>query len=298
MLSRRQSQEKLFLQEKPDENQHNSLSSTEPVLQETKSASEALLVDLDSSKPYRQRPSSFALGSQSVQLASAKHGLASSDSTSKVHQVNHASGLESSVSSLKIGASNNVTHTGRDVLDKNTNMGKLSSRWPPPRNTDNEGESLGRRRASAPKHLSCPPDMDLTKQDPEVMVVSMSPSYISVKDITQDNPSSPRVQSDLVKVSIPFQVQGQQNQQSEKPAQGSDLWSSSVSVCVPFQVNENGDSVTLLSSAGSALAAVGSTLAAKSLCAVGEDKVDGALKKEPPHSSPHPGRRKPHKGKC
>lgn len=298
VLSRRQSQEKLFLDEKPAGNQHSSLSSSEPGSQETKLASQAVIVDLNASKPNPQRPSSVAVRRQSLQLAPSKEVRTSSDSTNKVSQVDSAIGQEKCISSRTVVDSSNVTQTGLDSLDNNGNIGKLGSRWPPPRNPDIKGESLGLRRVSAPKHLFFPPEVEVTKPESDVMVVSMSPSYISVKDITQDTPSSPRFESDSVKVSIPFQVQGQ-SQQPEKADHGTDPWSSSVSVCVPFQVDENGASVTLLSSAAPALAAVGSSSAVNSLRSAGKDKIDGAVTKATTHSSPQPSpqpsRRKTHK---
>ena len=290
VLSKRQSQEKLFLGERSDQN--SSVSSSEPSMQQTKWPSEAMIVDLNSTKSNPQWPSSASLRSQSQRFSPPSQAWISSDSNSRVSQVK--TNEQDNISS-RVVETTNVAPAGLDALDGNTKIGKISSRWPPqPRYPESSDEPLGWHRASAPKHLSCPPEIESAVQGSEVMVVSMSPSYTSVKDITQDTPKSPKFESDSVKVSIPFQVQGQP-QLSVKEDQRSDAWSSSVSICVPFQVNENGDGVSVLSSEPSV--SLASSLAVKlPLLGPGGDERDGAVTKPRAHSSPQSSRRKPPKG--
>ena len=291
VLSKRQTQEKLFLGERPDvRNQNSSFGSSEPTLDQTKWPSEATKVDLASTKPNPQRLSSVGVNGPSYQDTPSNQGWASPDSINNEQDYFSARAVERA----------EVTQAGLDVLDGNAKVGKLSSRWPPqPRNPDSEGESLGWRRASAPKLLSCPPEMERAGQGPEAKVVSMSPSYTSVKDIIRDTPSSPKSEVDSVKVSIPFQVQSQSPQQAAKPEQRSDAWSSSVSICVPFQVNENGDGVSVLPSGPSL--PVDSSRTVKSLLGPNErtpeDERDGRPATKPrAQSSPQTGRRKPPQG--
>ena len=289
VLSKRQSQEKLFLGERSDGHQNSSVSSSEPSLQQTKWPSEAMIVDLNSTKANPQWPGSVSVKSQSHPFATPSQAWISSDSNSRVSQVKKN---EQDNISSRVVETTNVAPAGLDALDGNTKIGKLSSRWPPQSQyLDSDGESLGWRRASAPKHVSCPQEMESAVQGSEVMVVSMSPSYTSVKDITRDSPKSPKFESDSVKVSIPFQVQGQTQQSVKGDQQRSDAWSSSVSICVPFQVNENGDGVSVLSSEPSVPLA--SSLA---FLGPGGDERDGPVTKSPAHSSPQSGRRKSPKG--
>lgn len=276
VLSKRQTQEKQFLGERSEGQQNNSISSLEPALQQAKWPSEAMMVNPPSTKPKPQR--SVPVRSQSYQFAPPSQAWTSQQDI---------------IASSRHVETQDIARTGLDVLDGNSNVGKLSSRWPPqPRYPVSDRGSLGWRRTSAPKHLSCPSDMETALQNSDAMVVSMSPSYTSVKDITQETPMSPKFESDSVKVSIPFQVQSQ-NQKPIQPSQTSDAWSSSVSICVPFQVNENGDSVSLLSHEPSLPADSGHK--GKSPIVTGEDEKDGADTKPRAESSPQPGRRKPPK---
>ena len=285
VLSKRQTQEKQFLGERSEGQQNSSIGSLEPALQQAKWPSEATMVNPPTTKPKPQRP--VPVRSQSYHFAPPSQPWNSSHSNNRVSQ-------QDIIASSRHVETHNIARTGLDVLDGNSNVGKLSSRWPPqPRYPESDRGSLGWRRASAPKHLSCPPDMKTAVQNSDAMVVSMSPSYTSVKDITQETPMSPKFESDSVKVSIPFQVQSQ-NQQPIQPSQASDAWSSSVSICVPFQVNENGDSVSLLSHEPSLQA--DSSHKGKSPIVTGEDEKDGAVTKPRAQSSPQPGRRKPPKG--
>lgn len=148
VLSKRQSQEKLFLGERSDQN--SSVSSSEPSMQQTKWPSEAMIVDVNSTKPNPQWPSSASVRSQSQRFSPPSQAWICSDSNSSVSQVktNEQDNLSS-----RVVETTNVAPAGLDALDGNTKIGKISSRWPPqPRYPDSSGESLGWHRASAPKH--------------------------------------------------------------------------------------------------------------------------------------------------
>lgn len=289
VLSKRQTQEKLFLGERSDGRQNSSVGASESTLHQP---SEAMIGDLTSTRPNPHRPSYAVVKSQTYQLAPSNEGSDSIDSWVSQVQANEQGKLSSRV----VDASNVAQARGLDVLDGDAKVGKISSRWPPQaRHPDSDGDSLGWRRASAPKHLPCPSEMESAVRGSDAMVLSMSPSYTSVKDITQDTPLSPKSESDSVMVSIPFQVQGQK-QPAEKPDQRCDAWSSSVSICVPFQVNENGDGVSVLPSGPSL--EVDSNQAALDGRA-SEDERDGkAVPKPRAHSSLQPGRRTTPKGTC
>ena len=91
--------------------------------------------------------------------------------------------------------------------------------------------SLSSRREDAPRTLpesvGNPTESERRGSDDVVVV---SPSCVSRKRLSSG--------SDSVTVSTAFQVQGQPTASRPMPS-GSDPWSSSVSVCVPFQVTED-----------------------------------------------------------
>lgn len=208
--------------------------------------------DLASTKSKSQRPGSHVEAkSLSYHFETPNQNWPSSNSNDQVLKVksNEQNG-ELSSRVVDGGQVLAVEQAGLDIFDENTKGSKLSSRLPPQPlypdrdRSDQSTQSLGKRRDFAPRHLPCP--AQATDDVSHAMVVSMSPSYTSVKDITPSSPLSPKSVSDSVKVSIPFQVHGQQ--QSSRPEQQSHVWSSSVSVCVPFQVNEDGACVSVLPS--------------------------------------------------
>lgn len=296
-MSKRQTQEKFFLEEKADDYQNSSVNSSELTSQKAKWPSEAMVVDLATTKPAAQRPTSFAVKSQSYhQLAPPNQSWASLGTDDRSSEVSEVKASEPGNFSPRNAETTFVGQTGLDAVDGSRNVAKISSRWPP----QQKYESLGWRRGSAPKHLSCPPEIETAVKVSDTKVVSMSPSYTSVKDITPDSPRSPKFETDSVRVSIPFQVQGHQSQPA-KLNQGTYAWSSSVSICVPFQVNENNEGVSLLPPSGPSLPVESSSAAANSLVVPDGrvDERDGAVVTKPrAHSSPQSGRRKQPKGRC
>lgn len=296
-MSKRQTQEKFFLEEKADDYQNSSVNSSELTSQKTKWPSEAMVVDLATTKPAAQRPTSFAVKSQSYhQFAPPNQSWASLGSDDRPSEVSEVKASEQGNFSSRNAETTYVGQTGLDAVDGSRNVAKISSRWPP----QQKYESLGWRRGSAPKHLSCPPEIETAVKVSDTKVVSMSPSYTSVKDITPDSPRSPKFETDSVRVSIPFQVQGHQSQPA-KLNHGTYAWSSSVSICVPFQVNENNEGVSVLPPSGPSLPVESSPAAANSLVVPDGrlDERDGVVVTKPrAHSSPQPGRRKQPKGRC
>ena len=245
VLTKRQAQEKFFLGDKTDgrEQQNSTVSSVEQSLHQPKWSSEAMIVDLgadlESTKSKPQRPGAVEAKSLSCYpFETSNPNRASLTSNDKVSRAKSNEQIDEKSTHFVENA------VVEQDLEQNTNESKLSSRLPHEPlyldrdQTDPSFQSLGNRRNFAPRHLPCQDFGDVS----QAMVVSMSPSYTSVKDITPSSPLSPKSVSDSVKVSIPFQVHGQQ--QSSKPEQQpSHVWSSTVSVCVPFQVNEHGASV-------------------------------------------------------
>lgn len=258
VLTKRQAQEKLFLGEKTDgrEQQNSTVSSLDPSLQVPKWSSEAMIVDLatDLEKSKSQRPGSVEANSLSYHIGHSNQNWPSSNSNDKVSEVKSNEQNDQLLSSVVDGRqtleNSVVEQAGLDIYEENTKENELSSRMPlaQPLYPDmgQSTQSLGERRDFAPRHLSCSAQATEVSDVSHAMVVSMSPSYTCVKDITPSSPLSPKIVSDSVKVSIPFQVHGQQ--QSSRPEQQSHAWSSSVSICVPFQVNENGAGVSALPS--------------------------------------------------
>ena len=126
-----------------------------------------------------------------------------------------------------------VQVSGAPIFDRHSegqvsvnNAGEAGT-WDP-RLKHSDTTSLGTRRVEDPRHL---PDTvaSSTQEVSNDAVVLVSPSSISRKRSTSG--------SDSVMVSIPFQVQGQPTTTRAEP-KCSDPWSSSVSVCVPFQVTD------------------------------------------------------------
>ena len=126
-----------------------------------------------------------------------------------------------------------VQVSGAPIFDRHSegqvsvnNAGEAGT-WDP-RLKHSDTTSLGTRRVEDPRHL---PDTvaPSTQEVSNDAVVLVSPSSISRKRSTSG--------SDSVMVSIPFQVQGQPTTTRAEP-KCSDPWSSSVSVCVPFQVTD------------------------------------------------------------
>lgn len=245
VLTKRQAQEKFFLGDKTDgrEQQNSTVSSVEQSLHQPKWSSEAMIVDLGadtaSTKSKPQRPEPVEAKSLSYYpFETSNQKWASLTSNGKVSRAKSDEQIDEKSTHVVENA------VLQQDLEQNTNESKLSSGLPPGAlyldrgQKDPSLQSLGNRRNFAPRHLPCPEDGDVS----QAMVVSMSPSYTSVKDITPSSPLSPKSVSDSVKVSIPFQVHGQQ-QSSRQEQEPSHVWSSTVSVCVPFQVNEHGASV-------------------------------------------------------
>lgn len=244
MLTKRQTQEKFLLGDKTDgqrDEQNGNAITSKPFSPEPKwVASEAMIVDLE---PTGSGNSQTLRYSDTTQPTYQPAALDQNKLTPTKVPVTRSISLQSKfLSSNTEGEKANHQRAERDELNGGTKVSKICARWPPQKADENwmgkNTHSLCQRRHSAPKHLSWP------ATDIEPMVVSMSPSYASVKDISPtSSPTSTKSVNDSVKVSIPFQVQGQQ--QSPRVEQQSDAWASSVSVCVPFQVNENGESVPI-----------------------------------------------------
>lgn len=244
MLTKRQTQEKFLLGDKTDgqrDEQNGNAITSKPFSPEPKwVASEAMIVDLE---PTGSGNSQTLRYSDTTQPTYQPAALDQNKLTPTKVPVTRSISLQSKfLSSNTEGEKANHQRAERDELNGGTKVSKICARWPPQKADENwmgkNTHSLCQRRHSAPKHLSWP------ATDIEPMVVSMSPSYASVKDISPtSSPTSAKSVNDSVKVSIPFQVQGQQ--QSPRVEQQSDAWASSVSVCVPFQVNENGESVPI-----------------------------------------------------
>lgn len=244
VLTKRQTQEKFLLGDKTDgqrDEQNGNVITSKPFSPEPKwVASEAMIVDLE---PTGSGNSQTLRYSDTTQPTYQPAALDQNKLTPSKVPVTRSISLQSKfLSSNTEGEKANHQRAERDELNGGTKVSKICARWPPQKADENwmgkNTHSLCQRRHSAPKHLSWP------ATDIEPMVVSMSPSYASVKDISPtSSPTSTKSVNDSVKVSIPFQVQGQQ--QSPRVEQQSDAWASSVSVCVPFQVNENGESVPI-----------------------------------------------------
>ena len=244
MLTKRQTQEKFLLGDKTDgqrDEQNGNVITSKPFSPEPKwVASEAMIVDLE---PTGSGNSQTLRYSDTTQPTYQPAALDQNKLTPSKVPVTRSISLQSKfLSSNTEGEKANHQRAERDELNGGTKVSKICARWPPQKADENwmgkNTHSLCQRRHSAPKHLSWP------ATDIEPMVVSMPPSYASVKDISPtSSPTSAKSVNDSVKVSIPFQVQGQQ--QSPRVEQQSDAWASSVSVCVPFQVNENGESVPI-----------------------------------------------------
>lgn len=212
-----------------------------------------MIVDLSSTKSESQRPSSVEVKSQSYHLETPNQNCPSSNPSDKGSEVksNEQDKLSPHyVEDRQVLGKVDIEQAGIDIVKQDTKESKSSSKLPSQPlyrgRTEQSTQSLSKRRDFAPRHLPCPEQTAKISDGSHAMVVSMSPSYTCMKDITPSSPLSPKLVSDSVKVSIPFQVQGQQ--QSSRPEQQSHAWSSSVSVCVPFQVNENGAGVSVLPS--------------------------------------------------
>lgn len=246
VLTKRQTQEKFFLgEEKTDgrcEEQNSNVSTMKPSLQQPKWSTEAMIVDLGSTGSVSSQTPSYSETTRSSRSSShfvtSDQNFPTSQSTDKVSGVKSIMQGKAS-SSVVEGRRANVEQTGLDTLDGSPRVSRIRSRWPPWYTDENRmgksTQSLGERRDSAPKHsVSFPADIT------EAMVVSMSPSYTIMKDVTPNgSPTSPKSVIDSVMVPIPFQVQDQQ--QSSSTEQQSD-------VCVPFQVIENKERVCILPS--------------------------------------------------
>ena len=255
MLTKRQTQEKFFLGEKNDgrPQQNSAVSSSGPSVQHPKQHSEGMIVDLSSTKPKSQRPSSVVVKSPSYHFETPNQNCPpshSSDKCSEVKSNEQDKLLPHYVEDWQVPGNADLEEAGLDNVKEDTtgsrSSSKLSSQSLDRGRTEQSTQSLSKRRDFAPRHLPCPEQSAKISDGSQAMVVSMSPSYTCTKDITPSSPLSPKLVSDSVMVSIPFQVHGQQP--SSRPEQRSDAWSSSVSVCVPFQVDENGAGVSLLTS--------------------------------------------------
>ncbi len=216
-----------------------------------------MIVDLASTKSKSQRPGSQVEDkSLSYHFETSNQNWTSPNSNDQVSIVKSNEQNDELSSRVVDGGqeleNSLVEQAGMDIFKEHTKGIEHSSRLPPPTlypdrdRTDQSTQSLGKRRDFAPRHLPCPAHATEVSDVSHAMVVSMSPSYTCVKDITPSSPLSPKSVSDSVKVSIPFQVHGQQ--QSPRPEHQSHVWSSSVSVCVPFQVTEDGACVSVLPS--------------------------------------------------
>lgn len=247
VLNKRQTQEKFFLGEKNDgrEQQNRFVSSSGPSVQHL--YSEGMVVDLSSTKSKSQRSSSVVVNGQNYPFETSNQNCAPSHSSDKCSDVK-SNEQDHYVEDWQVLGNADVEQAGFDNVEEDTKGSKSSSKLsfqPPDRGrTEQSTQSISKRRDFAPRHLPCPEQGAKIRDGSHAMVVSMSPSYTCTKDITPSSPLSPKLVSDSVMVSIPFQVHGQQP--SSRPEQQSDAWSSSVSVCVPFQVDENGAGVSVL----------------------------------------------------
>ena len=200
------------------------------------------MVDLTSTKSKSHRPSAVVVKSPGYHFETPNQNCPSSNSCDKGSEVKlneHDKLLPHYAEDCQVL---DMDQAGLDIVEQDTKGSKTSSKLPY-QPLDRGGierqstQSLTKRRDFAPRHLPCPEQSAKINDRSHAMVVSMSPSYTCTKDITPSSPLSPKSVSDSVMVSIPFQVHGQQP--SSRPEQQSDAWSSSVSVCVPFQVDEN-----------------------------------------------------------
>lgn len=250
VLNKRQTEEKFFLGEKNDgrEQQNSSVSSSGPSVQQSKRFSKGMTVGLSSTKSKSQRPSSVIVKSPSYHFETPNQNCSSSNSSDKGSEVRlneHDKLLPHNVEDWQVL---HVEQAGLDIVEQETKRSKTSSKLscqPLDRGLmEQSPQSFSKRRDFAPRHLPCPEQSAKINDGSHAMVVSMCPSYTCTKDITPSSPLSPKLVSDSVMVSIPFQVHGEQP--SSRPEQQSDAWLSSVSVCVPFQVHENGAGVPVL----------------------------------------------------
>ena len=241
-MNKRQTQEKFFLGEKNDgrEQQNSAVSSSEPSVQHPKRYSEGMIEDLSSKS---QMPTSVVVKIPSYHDSNDKCSEVKSNEQDKL--------LPHYVEDWQVRGNAHMEQAGLDNVEENIEGSKsssiLSSQPLDRSRAEQSTQSLSKpRRDFAPRHLPCAEQSAKISDGSHAMVVSMSPSYTCTKDITPSSPLSPKLVSDSVMVSIPFQIHGQQS--SSRPEQQSNVWSSSVSVCVPFQVDENGAGVSVLSS--------------------------------------------------
>jgi len=256
VLNKRQTQEKFFLGEKNDgrEQQNSAISSLEPSVLDAKRYSEGMIEDLPPTKSKSQRPTSVVAKSPSYHFETPNQNCPTSYSNDKCSEVksNEQNKLLSHhVEDWQVLGNADMEQAGLDDVEEDSKVSKSSSKMssqPLDRSrAELTTQTLSKpRRDFAPRHLPCAEQSAKISDGSHAMVVSMSPSYTCTKDITPSSPLSPKLVSDSVMVSIPFQVHGQQP--FSRPQQQSTAWSSSVSVCVPFQVNENGAGVSVLSS--------------------------------------------------
>ena len=250
VLNKRQTQEKFFLGEKNDgrEQQNRVVSSSGPASVQHL-YSEGIVVDLSSTKSKSQRPSSVVVNSQNYPFVTTNQNCPPSHSSDKCSEVK-SNEQDHYVEDWQVLGNADGEQAGLGNVEEDTKGSKSSSKLsfqPLDRgHAEQSTQSISKPRDFAPRHLPCPEQGAKIRDGSHAMVVSMSPSYTCTKDITPSSPLSPKLVSDSVMVSIPFQVHGQQP--SSRPEQQSDAWSSSVSVCVPFQVDENGAGVSVLPS--------------------------------------------------
>ena len=216
------------------------MSASEPSLLKTSWAPEPMVVDV-TSKP--QRPTSVVVKSKSYQFIPFNQCRPSSDYYDrlvpmKTLDVNEAPSRAAG-DNIPVREAHSV-ESGVDVTD-----GEAATRWRPQRS---DPPSLGTRGSDAPRHLPSPPEEPSTQSSETStgivpIVVSMPPSYTSKKDATEETPLNPESVSEPLVISIPFQVRGQT--QPAKSESRSGVWASSVSISIPFQVNENGEGVSV-----------------------------------------------------